>query len=322
MLRPTSTAVGPPAAAGVVPVGHAGVMPEGDTVHRAATKLHRALQGTTLTASQLRWPSLAANDLTGWATLEVVSRGKHLLHRFDSGWTLRSHLRMEGHWQVRDTRPGARPVRQRGRSHELRVKLSADGVEALGWRLGMLDLVRTDGEDRLLGHLGPDILGTDWEADLAVTNLLATPERPVAEALLDQTALAGIGTMWASDVLFMTRIHPWSPTSEVGAEALTGVLERARTSMTRACETPITSSTGSQRRGEETWVHARSGQPCRRCRTTVRVAMAGRAPNARTIFYCPTCQGGVAAVDDGRPQSPLGAGTRRTAPGRRNGYRT
>ena len=129
-------------------------MPEGDSVKRTAQDLHRALAGTVVRSAELRWPSLAEASLAGWRTIEVVARGKHLLHRFDSGVTLHSHRRMEGRWQVR---PPSHPPRD----HRLRAVLTTDARQALGWQLGMLDLVPTDAEDRLVGHLGPDVLGDD-----------------------------------------------------------------------------------------------------------------------------------------------------------------
>ena len=84
-------------------------MPEGDTVHRTADRLHRALAGRVVERTELRWPSVADVDLSGTTTLEVVARGKHLLHRFDTGVTLHTHLRMEGQWRIEH--PGERTRR-------------------------------------------------------------------------------------------------------------------------------------------------------------------------------------------------------------------
>ena len=86
-------------------------MPEGDAVWRTARRLHEALAGRVLVSADLRWPSLATSDLSGLTVTEVVPRGKHLLLRLDNGWTLHSHLRMDGSWRVEPTRP--RPVSAR-----------------------------------------------------------------------------------------------------------------------------------------------------------------------------------------------------------------
>ena len=75
-------------------------MPEGDTVWRTAQRLHAALAGKPIVEADLRWPEISTADLSGRGTIEVVSRGKHLLHRIEGGLTLHSHLRMEGQWRV------------------------------------------------------------------------------------------------------------------------------------------------------------------------------------------------------------------------------
>ena len=136
-------------------------MPEGDAVWRTASRLHEALAGRVLTTAELRWGRLGGSDLTGASTLEVVPRGKHLLHRLDSGLTLHTHLRMDGRWLV-SPRAEVRPGRLR--DHRLRVVLGTEEVFALGHQLGEVDLVRTADEHRLVGHLGPDLLGEDWAA--------------------------------------------------------------------------------------------------------------------------------------------------------------
>ncbi len=287
-------------------------MPEGDTVHRTAARLHAALSGSEVTRAELRWPSVPDVDLGGATTVEVVARGKHLLQRFDTGSTLHTHLRMEGQWRVEH--PGPRTERAL-RRHDLRAAVLTTHWSALGLRLGMLDLVPTARESDLVGHLGPDVLGPDWDPDLAVQRLRADP-RTVVEALLDQRNLAGIGTFWASEVLFLDRIHPWDPAAGVDPERLRHLLARTHRLMAHAEGTGHQVSTGIQRSGEEAYVHARSGRPCRRCGDTVRVAMAGEQPRQRTVFSCPTCQGGIAPTDDGRVQRPLGS-----TPGPRGAYR-
>lgn len=278
-------------------------MPEGDTVWRTARRLHEALAGREIVESDLRWPSLATTDLTGRRTLEVVSRGKHLLHRVEGGLTLHSHLRMEGQWRIEATsglKPGWR------RSPDLRVLVAAADWTALGLRLGMLDLVETRREDEVVGHLGPDLLGPDWDATRAVDHL-ARAAMPIGEALLDQRNLAGLGTLWTAETLFVLRIHPWATASELDLSTLEQVVDRARRLIDRGRRDAVQSSTGSLARGESTYVHGRSGRPCRRCGATVRVALIGEPTRERTMFYCPSCQGGIGPTDDGRPQRPLGS---------------
>jgi endonuclease-8 len=290
-------------------------VPEGDTVWRTAQRLHKALAGQEVVLCDLRFPGVATADLRGTSTIEVVSRGKHLLQRFDNDLTLHSHLRMEGQWRV--AAPG--DSRSWLRRDDLRAAIGTTTWTALGLRLGLLDLVPTREEATLVGHLGPDLLGPDWDQDTAVANLHASGST-IGAALLDQRNLAGLGTLWASESLFLSRLGPWTPAAEVSDDALHAVVARAQQLLDQARHHVVQASTGIRRRGEETYVHARSGRPCRRCGDTVRVAMIGPAMRERTMFYCPGCQQGLAPSDDGRPQRPLGATPGRPA-GRTTGYR-
>lgn len=262
-------------------------MPEGDAVWRTARRLHAGLVGEVLQGSDLRVPELATRDLTGRRTVEVVPRGKHLLHRLEGGLTVHSHLRMDGTWQVR----GAAARYAAARRHTTRALLWTQQKVAIGDRLGLLDLVRTQDEDRVVGHLGPDLLDPDFDVSAAVTNLLVDPRVPVAEALLDQRNLAGIGTIWASEPLFRQRINPWMPTGEVGADALTELVTVTRGLMVAACRAGRTSTTGRSGVGEETWVFARRGLRCHRCGGTIGQGPVGRPPQERMLSWCPGCQG-------------------------------
>ncbi len=282
-------------------------MPEGDTVWRTAHRLDEALGRRALTLCDLRWPTLATADLTGASTTEVVARGKHVLHRLDSGLTLHSHLRMEGSWRIERT---ARLTSSQLRGQAVRAVVGASDWTAIGLRLGMLDLVATSDEVRLVGYLGPDILGPDWDPDRAAAALTAS-RAPVGAALLDQRILAGVGTFWAAEALFVHRVPPWAPADEVPQAQVARILRWLHATMRRACAHAVQSSTGVLRAGETSYVHGRSGRPCRRCGGGVRVAMVGEAPRERTMFYCPSCQGGLGPGDDGVALRPLGSGPRR-----------
>ncbi|MCE1180207.1 MAG: Fpg/Nei family DNA glycosylase [Micrococcales bacterium] len=285
-------------------------MPEGDTVWRTADRLDRALSGREITRSDLRWGDLATADLRGTTTVEVVARGKHILQRLDSGHTLHSHLKMEGAWRIEATDALGRGALT---NPGVRAVVATDDWTGIGLRLGMLDLVPTEREGDLVGHLGPDILGDDWDVEQAVANVRASGTT-LGAALLDQRNLAGIGTLWDSEVLFAERLHPWADAASIEQGALAAALRRAHRWMTAALGHAVQSTTGSRRQGENTYVHGRSGRPCRRCEQTVRVAMIGPPGQERTMFYCPGCQGGLGPTDDGTPQAPLGAS--RTSPTR------
>src|SRR5580704_18525884 len=177
-------------------------MPEGDIVWYTARRLHEALAGRTLIRSDFRVPGLATADLTSEVVTETVSRGKHLFTRTGNGLTVHTHLRMDGSWRVR---PAAEPVRD---SHRIRLLLANEDWQAIGYQLGVVELIRTSEETKVTGHLGPDLLGPDWDRDEAARRLSAEPDRPIGEALLDQRNLAGIGTYFAAEMLFLRGIDP------------------------------------------------------------------------------------------------------------------
>jgi endonuclease-8 len=255
-------------------------MPEGDLVWYTARRLHEALAGRVLTRSDFRVPQLAAVDLTGDVVTETVSRGKHLLTRTKNGLTVHTHLRMEGAWRVR---PAAERIRE---SHRIRLLLANDAWQAVGYQLGVVELIRTSEESHVTGHLGPDLLGPDWDCAEAVRRLSAEPDRPIGEALLDQRNLAGIGNIYKAEVLFLRGISPWQPAG--GVADLGALAELARRLLEANKDRPGIVTTGSLRRGEENWVYGRRGRPCRRCGTTIR----SEGQQDRVTFWCPSCQPG------------------------------
>lgn len=271
-------------------------MPEGDTVFRLARRLDAGLTGRRITAAELRVPAHATADLTGRVVLGHETHGKHLLTRLSDDLTLHTHLRMTGSWTV--TGPGKRLPRRL--DPEVRVLLAVDtGHTAHGLALPVVDLVRTSREQDVIGHLGPDPLRPDWDADAAVTALRRDPSRPLAEALLDQRLIAGLGNLWANELCFLRGHSPWTPIGEVDVERLVTLASQAlRHSATSPGAMQVT--TGSTRRGEQHWVSGRAGRPCLRCGTVVRVVAAGATGGqSRRTWWCPTCQPGPTAGPPG-----------------------
>jgi endonuclease-8 len=264
-------------------------VPEGDTVWNTARVLEKAVLGQVVTRSDFRVPKLATTDLSGWTVAESASRGKHLLLRLTKdgaeGLTLHSHLRMDGTW--RTYRPGE-PWRGRP-AHLIRVALHTAKAVAVGFHLHELAIVPTAREDELVGFLGPDLLGADWNADEAVRRLRARPDRTIADALLDQRNLAGIGNLYKAETLFLRGVSPWTPVGEVPElPALVALAKKLLTS-NKGRWTQVT--TGSLRRGEEQWVFERAGRACRRCGTTIKRWTGG--DHDRITYWCPACQPGL-----------------------------
>lgn len=257
-------------------------MPEGDVVWRTARALDEALTGRALTRSDFRVPRYATTDLTGRTVLETASRGKHLLTRVEGDITVHTHLKMEGNWRVSPA--AGYPLRD----HRIRLILANEQWEAVGYLLGIVEVIRTSREDHSVGHLGPDLLGPDWAVDEAVRRLSSEPDRTIGEALLDQRNVAGIGTIYRAETLFLRGVNPWRKVGEVSD--LPALLELARRLLDANKARPGTVTTGVNARGAGMWVYGRAGQPCRRCGTLIRKANLGAAIEERLAVWCPRCQ--------------------------------
>ncbi|WP_067818543.1 DNA-formamidopyrimidine glycosylase family protein [Nocardia inohanensis] len=251
-------------------------MPEGDTVYLAAARLRRALAGKTLSRSDFRVPRYATLDLRGQVVESVGSYGKHLFVRTPE-LSIHTHLKMEGVWRVYS--PGQRWTKP---GFTARLILATDDAEAVGFSLGLVEVLRRADEHTAIDHLGPDLLGPDWDAAEAVRRLAAQPERPVGLALLDQRNLAGIGNIYRSEVCFLRRVHPATPVGEIAD--LPGLVEQAHRLLGEAVRKPP----------RRTLVYGRQRRPCPRCGTNLVVHLLaddGDGTRAdRGIYFCPRCQ--------------------------------
>ena len=238
------------------------------------------------------------------------THGKHLLTRFSGAVgsppaTLHSHLRMDGSWST--LAPGKR-LPGKLQPHVRLVWSLDDGRTVHGIRLHDLDLVPTDREADLVGHLGPDPLRDDWDAEEAVSRLLAAPTTPLVTALLDQRSLAGLGNLWANELAFLSGVSPWTPVGEVDVPRL---VERAATMLRHSARVPgayqvTTGSPVKRRRPLDDRPPAAGLPPVRRPGQR-----AGRGPGRRrqpphvVVPVVPARPGPEARVGDG----PGGSGT-------------
>lgn len=258
-------------------------MPEGDTVWRTAHHLHEALAGRELTRTDFRVPAFATIDLSGQVVDEVVSHGKHLLIRTPTH-SIHSHLKMEGAWHVQRLgsdwrRPG----------HSARAVLDNDEWQAIGYSLGVLEVLTIDDEHTATDHLGPDLLGPHWDVDEAVQRVTGEPDRPVFLALMDQRNLAGFGNEYVNELLFIMGLAPHRRVGDVSD--VRRVITRGQRMLDVNKSRVERSFTGSTRAGEERWVYRRERGRCRRCGTRLRTDQLGDRPTAeRNIFWCPHCQ--------------------------------
>lgn len=253
-------------------------MPEGDTLVRVADGLRPYLLGRTVTAASARTPGPQAHRLVGATVTGVEAKGKNLLIRFDNGLEIRTHLRMQGSWHR--YRPGERWRRPPARA---RLVIEVPGSVAVCFDAPTVELFeqRTEALHPSLSRLGPDLLKEPVDIDEALRRL-RHPSRaasPIAVALLDQRALAGIGNEVKNEVLWQARRSPFAPVRDLDDAALRDLIDRARVVLRQGA------ATGDRPRH----VYRRSGRPCPRCGAIIRVEHQG-ADLPRLTFWCPRCQ--------------------------------
>jgi endonuclease VIII len=256
-------------------------MPEGDTLARTAAGLRPYLLGRSVTGARARMPGPKVDRVVGSTITGVDSLGKNLLIRFDNGLELRTHLRMNGTWHR--YRPGEAWRRPAARA---RLVLEVPGAVAVCFDAPVVELFEQRAEQLhpSLSRLGPDLLDPAFDADEAMRRLRdpLRAELSIAEALLDQRALAGIGNIWKNETLFAERVSPFALVSSLDDATLRRLVDTARRLLTAAA---ARSRPGPLR------VYRRAGRPCPRCRTIIESTQQG-SELPRTTYWCPRCQAG------------------------------
>jgi len=272
-------------------------MPEGDTIFRTARTLHRALAGRIVTRFESPLPALARIDadrpLAGRTIESVVSRGKHLLMSFSGDLVLHTHMRMNGSWHL------YRPDDRWRRPHrDMRVLVATAHAVAVGFNVPVAEFLTTR---QLARHpriqaLGPDVLDEAFDCAAARDRLRAQHSVAIADALLDQRVISGVGNVFKSEILFAARVYPFTPVANVEDAAIDRILTIALKQM-RANAAPDARrfgatggrrTTGSLHPDKGLWVYGRSGLPCRRCGATILARKTGS--DARLTYWCPRCQ--------------------------------
>jgi endonuclease-8 len=278
-------------------------VPEGDTIFRAARTLQRALAGHVVTRFETAYAPLARvhddTPITGRTIEAVEAHGKHLVMRFSGvvagcdaargPLALRTHMRMHGSWHI--YRPGERWQRP---PREMRVLIGTASFVAVGFNVpdAVFERAGDVGTRDPIARLGPDLLDAGFDAAEAVRRLRARGDTPIAEALLDQRVLAGIGNVFKSEVLFEGGVHPQAQVDALADERLATLVAVARRQLA-ANVVPAASGRGRRTTGrmaasEGLWVYGRGGRPCRRCGTPI--AFARQGLGARPTYWCPACQ--------------------------------
>jgi endonuclease-8 len=274
-------------------------MPEGDTIFRAARTLHRALANQTVTAFESVLPKLERVEIdtpiTGRTIEKVEANGKWLLIHFSGNLILLTHMLMSGSWHI--YRPNEKWKLHR--SH-MRIVIRTNAIDAVAFNVPIAEFHTTDSlrRRRNFNQLGPHVLAAEYNDAEILRRLRAHRDLEIAEALLSQSILAGIGNVFKSELCFACRVNPFRRVESLSITELTCLVGTAR----KFLQANVTDNSGDQMvthsglrrttgradRGENLWVYKRKGEPCRRCATPIEPRK--QAPSARTTFWCPTCQ--------------------------------
>jgi endonuclease VIII len=272
-------------------------MPEGDTIFRAARTLHTFMAGDRVTRFESVYPAvnrIAEDRPVVGRTIEAVSaRGKHILFTFSGDLVLRTHLRMNGSWHIYPA--GARWQRP---ARDMRVLVCTADACGVGFNIPVAELLSTRELARhsQLQSLGPDLLGEPFNRAEAIRRIREHEGEPIADVLLDQRVLAGIGNVFKSEILFLAALDPFVPVAALSEQDLERVVDISRQQLAaNVMDRSQTLSPALGRRttrsldpGEKLWVYGRGGRPCRRCGAAIRSKKTGA--DARLTYWCRICQ--------------------------------
>lgn len=269
-------------------------MPEGDTIHRAARTLQTALAGRTITRFETVFPALARIDedapLTGRTIERVEAAGKNLLMHFSGDLHLRTHMRMHGSWHI--YRPGEEWRKPRA---EMRIVLETDTWVAVAFNVPVAEFhdTRTLERQEDMRLIGPDLIADEFDGDEAMRRIRARPDEEIANVLLNQRVVAGIGNEYKSELLFIARINPFTLVRDLTDDDIARILKHARKIMVANVNmrSPARITTFSLDPRAQQYVYNRARKPCRRCGTPIVYAKQGR--DARHTWWCPRCQKAV-----------------------------
>jgi endonuclease-8 len=288
-------------------------MPEGDAIFRTARTLDRALAGGVIVNFESVLPALTRvhedTPITGRVVERVEAAGKHVLMRLSGDLVLRTHMRMNGSWHI--YRPGERWRRPR---RDMRIVVATAQFVAVAFSVPVAEFLVSTGTRSAgtpprsasaqtrsierqadLRNIGPDLLGEAFDEDEAMRRVRARGREAIADVLLNQRVVAGIGNVYKSEVLFICRVSPFAAAADVADDRVRELLRTARKLLQANVTTlsGITTYLGYRRaRGraesERRYVYGRARRPCRRCGAPIRVRAQG--PHARLTYWCPQCQ--------------------------------
>ncbi|MBI2780252.1 MAG: Fpg/Nei family DNA glycosylase [Chloroflexi bacterium] len=271
-------------------------MPEGDTLARIAVALRPYLAGRVVTGARARLPGPQVSRIVGQKIDAVDAAGKNLLIKFDGGLELRTHLGLHGSWHR--YRPGETWRRPPSRAA---LVIEVPGAIAVCFDAPVVELFERRAEvvHPTISMLGPDLVAPEFDMAEAVRRLRdpSRADTSIGEAVMDQRALAGIGNVFKSEVLFMERVDPFATVGTLDEATVERIVstarellkDNARPEAAAGRTTTIDLKTGARLAPSRLWVYDRAGRPCHRCGTLILAGPQG-SELPRTTYWCPSCQ--------------------------------
>ena len=259
-------------------------LPEVETVRRG---LNRLIKGKTIKDVNVLYDKIIVGSKAEFC--KKLS-GKYLLFRFSGDLTMVSHLRMEGKYFVRQK---GEPVEK----HTHVIFYLMDGSE-LHYndvrKFGRMELFKTGEETTLSGisKLGPEPTEKNFDSQKFYEGL-QKKKKPIKTALLDQTLVAGVGNIYADEVLYMAKIHPLTPCNELSrkqADCLrNSIIDELEKASEKGGTTIRSYANAFLEEGSFQFflqVYGKTGEKCGRCGTPIEKIVVGQ----RGTHYCPNCQ--------------------------------
>lgn len=272
-------------------------MPEGHTLFALARDLHEAFAGSSpeVTSPQGKFAEGAA-QLTGREVLRATSRGKHLFVEFAGDRWLHVHLGLIGSFTV-DSHEWTAEVPVVG---QVRLRLRTEEHVADLRGPNLCEVVTPEEVDGVLDRLGPDPLRVGADPEVAWRRI-SRSSRPVAELLMDQSVLAGVGNVYRSEVLFRHRLSPFTEGRTLRRASWRLIWDDlarllplgVATGRIVTLEEQVVEVEAALGRGEvphlperSSYVYKRAGMPCLVCGSKVRTRLVA----GRNLFWCGRCQ--------------------------------
>ncbi|APU71093.1 formamidopyrimidine-DNA glycosylase [Companilactobacillus crustorum] len=269
-------------------------MPEVETVRRG---LNSQVKGRKITNVEIRYPDLITGDVNQFiefvtdATItDVGRRAKFLLIHLNNGYTIISHLRMEGRYRI-----SADPSAIDKHSHAI---FTLDNGQKMIYndvrKFGRMQLWNTDDLDnnKSLQKLGPEPLSKTFTFALLKPRIMRH-HKDIKTVLLDQSVMSGLGNIYVDEVLWKAKIHPQTPSNHLSDTDIQNIIELSNQEMKKAIEAggstirSYIDATGHKGNMQNSLkVYGKEGTPCPRCGTNiVKIKVSGRGTH-----FCPKCQ--------------------------------